>query len=152
MHICKCHLLAIQHREIAVIMLSEQDHRRQQTLPPLCNLSWVLPAFIVEQNLVGILSVCLHVNSVVAWEYLGHQVKTWCRPQNRKYIKYRNAVRGKSSCHRWSVVFELGLCERTDKQTDILITVWWSEIIVGSSTEDMQQFWRFIVSTKFSPV
>jgi len=54
-----------------------------------------------------------------------HGVKTWRHPRNRKYVTYRNAVRGPSHGYGqygqkiwWNsaVVFEL--CEQIDRQTD----------------------------------
>ena len=61
-----------------------------------------------------------------------HCVKTWRHQQNRKYITYHNAVRRgprprpqatctKNTAKGGRVVSEI--CTRTDRQTDILITI-----------------------------
>jgi len=63
-------------------------------------------------------------------------IKTQRHPQNRKYITYRNSVKGgPSHCHRQCtkfgeiglVVFDFEICHQTekytDRQTDILITM-----------------------------
>jgi len=59
-----------------------------------------------------------------------HYVKTR-HPQNRKYITYRNAARGGLSQDRATATatgnmqkkIDSEICEWTDRQTDILITV-----------------------------
>jgi len=54
---------------------------------------------VVEQNLVGIdavVSAVIHSRrlGIQATRHRAHCVKTWRHPQNRKYITYRNAIRG----------------------------------------------------------
>jgi len=63
--------------------------------------------------------------------FYGHYVKTWHHPQNRKYITYRDVAKGGpatavSKVHKmWSSIvrFLRKLCQRTNKQTDILNTI-----------------------------
>jgi len=75
------------------------------------------------------LSVCVVSDSA----HLFYYVKSWCRPQNRKYIRYRTAVRGGSSHNHKKIWWNLEvpfftdargqITKQTDRHTDTLITI-----------------------------
>jgi len=81
----------------------------------------LLPVFITEQNLVEMLAVMLVVFCRYMTRHRAIMDENVTASTNRKYITYRNAVREgprqKNLMKFGHVVFKLGLCEWTDKQT-----------------------------------
>jgi len=102
---------------------------RQQTSTRCAADDVYLLTFIAEQKFGRDRCSSFGCYALAAREapYTAHCVKTWCHPQNRKYLTYHNAVRwgpshGHFNMHKiWLILppcgFRVSLCELTDKHT-----------------------------------